>query len=87
MVIDNPDICRSCLTPLKDDTPAIIDAHAVIAFVAAFQRLESVAGRRLQVTKAGCIVEHIQLAPGHTGNGLPSDGFAYLPGDEELFCR
>src|SRR5438094_536148 len=61
MIIDNLDIVRVAAAPFKTDTPLAIDPDAVLAFPAAFERLEAVAGRNDQIIQADSSVQNTQL--------------------------
>jgi hypothetical protein len=42
MVVNYPNFVSLCLPPLKDEAPALIDSHAVIASKISFEEFEAV---------------------------------------------
>ena len=76
VVVDNLDPIRPGIGPDEADAPLVVDANAVLALAVAFQRLEAITRRRLQILQRICVVEHLKLASrdtldiGEPGNAL-----------------
>lgn len=77
MVIGDLYLLGGAIVPDKTDPPLIVDPDAVLSFAVALERFEAVAGRRPQIQKPGCRVEHIELAQRHRPDALElGDGLA-----------
>jgi hypothetical protein len=61
MVIHDPDFVRLRPLPLKDETPALVDSHAIVALEIPLEALEAVPWWGLHVQQAPGRVQHIKL--------------------------
>jgi hypothetical protein len=68
VVINDLHIFRVCIRPPKAITPLIVDSNAVLAGTLAFESLEAIAGRHLQVIQPASDFKLPQLAPRHFGD-------------------
>ena len=85
VIIDDLDFCRSRVCPDEANPPLVVDPYAPLAFAVAAQSLKPVAGRRARVLQFTGGVQHVELAPRHTGGVLPPR--LALAGCEEFFRR
>jgi hypothetical protein len=65
MVVNDFDGFRTAVGPDKADSPLVIDADAVLASPATFQRFQPICRRRKQVPQFRRIVQHLQFACRH----------------------
>ena len=77
MIVDDFNMLGSRSCPDEAHAPLVFDADAVPAAAIAFQRLETVRGRRGQVGNTNRRVQHLQLARGDPLDiGEPPDAIA-----------
>jgi len=62
MVVDDLDLVCIAPSPLKTDTPSLIDANAVLPNSIAHELLESISRRNPQVIESSCDIENLELA-------------------------
>ena len=62
MIVNDFDVLRAGIGPDETNTPLIIDANAVLAFVVAAKWFEPIAWRYHQILQDACSVQHGQLS-------------------------
>jgi len=78
MLIDNLDQVGAAVTPDEADAPSVIDPDAVRPTPVAPERLQGLSGRRSKIRKAGCLIEHVELAQRYRFDRFESgNGFAF----------
>jgi hypothetical protein len=87
MIINNFNLVRIALLPTEADTPLVIDPNAPLAAAAAFERLQSGAGKCGQIPQPLGIVQHSQLPQRYSLHGvIQSPREAAMPDTLGLFA-
>src|SRR3954467_14022203 len=63
MIIDDLDVFRAIIDPIKANAPLPVDADAVLTRAIALQQFQSVAWRLAQILNLHCRIEQQQLDP------------------------
>ena len=72
MVIYDLDIKGITVFEAKTYTPLVVDSNAPLTFTVTSQSFKSVAWRDMKVFKSICIIKHLQLALGNSGECFES---------------
>jgi len=64
VIIDNLDLIGVSISKLKANPVTVVDSNTVLALAIAFQRFQSISGRRGQIAQFPGIFELEELAPG-----------------------
>jgi hypothetical protein len=70
MIVNYFNLVRIVFLPAEADAPLVVDPNAPLATTAAFERLQSVAGKCGQVSQPLGIVQHTQFAQCYSLHGV-----------------